>query len=59
MYSMASHPVRPSPQADPGLLLDAMIASWDAGEDELMAEYKAIRGSFRAGKCRAKRGAGR
>jgi hypothetical protein len=39
--------------------LDAMIASWTAGEDELMAEYKEIRRSSRASKRHAKQGTGR
>jgi antitoxin (DNA-binding transcriptional repressor) of toxin-antitoxin stability system len=34
--------------------LDGMIASWGATEDELMDEYKAIRGSARAKRRNAK-----
>jgi hypothetical protein len=39
--------------------LDTMIASWGAGEDELMAEYKEIRRSSRARKRHAKQGPAR
>jgi len=34
--------------------LDAMIASWGAGEDELMQEYKGIRRAHREKKRNAK-----
>jgi antitoxin (DNA-binding transcriptional repressor) of toxin-antitoxin stability system len=34
--------------------LDAMIASWGAGEDELMADYKQIRRTAREKKRNAK-----